>query len=114
MRHPGLVIPASRHPDSTVEGQRTSWSWDAAPPSWVTGHRRVLLSWNWGRRWAKCALQIMGCVLPLCGHCPGWVLSATGSEGHAVGSKGVHLSYRVFARSKPQKAARYTCKSRDF
>ena len=67
------------------------------------------------------SLQITGCVLLLWGHCTGQVLCATGSdressgsEGHELGSKGDHLTYRVFARSKLQKAAGCRCESRDF
>ena len=36
-------------------------------PSWMVGHVRVPPSWNWARCWAKGSLQIMGCVLLLCG-----------------------------------------------
>ena len=81
-------------------------------PSWMVGHVRVPPSWNWARWWAEGCLQIMGCVLLLCGHCTSQVLSATGSDGegsgsdgHELGSRGDHLIYRVFARSKLQKAA---------
>ena len=88
-----------------------------ALPSWMMGHVRVPPSWNW----AKGSLQIMGCVLRLRGHCTSQVLCATGSdrdcsgsEGHELGSKGDHLIYRVFARSRPQKAAGCPCGSRDF
>ena len=63
----------------------------------------------------------MCCVLLLWGHCTSQVLCATGSdrdssgsEGHELGSKGDHLIYRVFARSKLQKAAGCPCESRDF
>ena len=63
----------------------------------------------------------MGCVLLLCGHCTSQVLSATGSvgegsgsDGHELGSRGDHLMYRVFARSKLQKAAGCPCESGDF
>ena len=57
----------------------------------------------------------------LCGHCTSGVLYAAGSdregsdsEGRELGSKGDPLSYRVFARTKLQKAAGCLCKSRDF
>ena len=60
-------------------------------------------------------------MLLLCGHCTSQVLSATGydregsgSDGHELGSRGDHLIYRVFARSKLQKAAGCPCESRDF
>ena len=92
----------------------TSWmvqrAW--ALPSWMMGHVTVPPYWNWARWWAKSSLQIMGCVVLLCGHCTNYVLCATGSdregsgsEGHELGSKGDHLIYKVFARSKLQKAA---------
>ena len=90
-------------------------------PSWMVGHLRVLPSWNWARWWAEGCLQVMGCVLLLCGHCTSQVLCATGSdrdssgsEGHGPGSKGDHLIYRVSARSKLQKAAGCPCEFRDF
>ena len=92
-----------------------------ALPSWMMGHVRVLPSWNWARWWAKGCLQVMCCVLLRWGHCTSWVLCATGSdregsgsEGHGLGSKGDHLIYRVFARSKFQKAAGCPCESSDF
>ena len=92
-----------------------------ASPSWMMSHLRVLPPWNWTRWWAEGCLQIMVCVLLLCGHCTSQVLCATGSdresagsEGHGLGSKGDHLIYRVFARSNLQKAAGCPCKSRGF
>ena len=103
----------------------TSPSWTTqsawALPSWMVGHLRVLPSWNWARWWAEGCLQVMGCVLLLCGHCTSQVLCATGSdrnssgsEGHGLGSKGDHLIYRALARSKLQKAAGWPCEFRDF
>ena len=87
---------------------RTGHAW--ALPSWAMGHVSST-SWNWARWWAEGCLQITG-VCCCCGHCTSQVLSATGSdgegsgsEGHELGSKGDHLIYKVFARSKLQKAA---------
>ena len=63
----------------------------------------------------------MGSVLLRCEHCTNQVLCATGSdressgsEGHGLGSKGDHVIYRVFARSKLQKAAGCPYEFRDF
>ena len=82
---------------------RRAW----ALPSWMMGHLRVPPSWSWARWWAKGSLQVIG-------HCASQGLCAAGSEGHGLGSKGDHLIYRVFARSKLQKAAGCPCESRDF
>ena len=62
------------------------------------------------------SLQIMAdCALHQSGSLCNWFCrEGSGSEGHGLASKGDHLIYRVFARSKLQKAAGCPCESRDF
>ena len=61
----------------------------------MVGHLRVPPSWNWARWWAKGSLQVMCCVLLLCGHCTSQVLFATALIGIALVLKVMDWGPRV-------------------
>ena len=82
-------------------------------PSWMVGHLRVPPSWNWARWWAKGSLQVMCCV----GTAPVRFSVQLVLIGIALVLKVVNWGpriYRVFARSKLQKAAGCPCESGTF